>query len=180
MIDLTVTPLDSITLQVASTSDELEISAPPTIEAIVSVPPKLQILVEPSPEVEIIQLPASTIQIGLLSGIEESAFSAQTITTPFSFGDASPKPIAILSPDQTVFTAAIVIQEAFDGVGASLALGDTGLPDRLIQASQIDPSIVAEHETNPGYAYSTATQILLTITPGEGCTQGSGYVLLEV
>jgi len=106
--------------------------------------------------------------------------AAHIITVPFSFGDASPKAIALLPINSTVFTATIVIQVPFNGVGSMLRLGDAGTPDRLITAIQNDPFEIAEYETNPGHSYTTETQVNLSITPGSGCTQGSGFVLIEV
>ena len=99
---------------------------------------------------------------------------------PFSFGDASPMPVYTTTAGQTVFTAQIVIQVPFNGVGASLSLGDAVVSDRLIRVDQVDPTFAAEYEANPGYTYASATPIILTIVPGAGCTQGSGYILLEV
>lgn len=102
------------------------------------------------------------------------------ISIPFSYGDASPKPISTIAAGKTIFTATIVIQTPFNGTGAALTLGDGGMGDRLMGVNQNDPTYAAEYETNPGYTYSAETQILLTIAPGAGCTQGNGYVLLEV
>lgn len=102
------------------------------------------------------------------------------IKIPFSYGDATPKFIHAVSPGETIFTAQIIIQVPFNGVDSALQLGDAEMSDRLIRADQNDPSEVAEWETNPGYTYTLASQIVLSITPGEGCTQGSGFILLEV
>ena len=106
------------------------------------------------------------------------SFSLRPIS--FSFGDASPSTIKALPAGATVLRAHIVIQTPFNGVGASLKLGDALIRDRLIATSQVDPYFAADFETNPCVAYTVATQILLTIVPGAGCTQGSGYILLEV
>ena len=102
-----------------------------------------------------------------------------TLKIAFAFGDATPKAIANLPANTTVFTAQVIIQIPLNGLGAALSLGDAEEIDRLISSSQVDPTFIAEYETNPGYTYSAATQVLLTITPGEGCTQGAGYILLE-
>jgi hypothetical protein len=102
------------------------------------------------------------------------------VKVPFSYGDATPKAIAVLPAGSTVFTAAIVITVPFDGMGAALALGDADVGDRLMTVAQNDPTSEAEYETNPGVSYPTDTQILLTINSGAGTTAGAGYVLLEV
>ncbi|MBD3882173.1 hypothetical protein IFO70_10420 [Phormidium tenue FACHB-886] len=106
--------------------------------------------------------------------------SQGSMKIPFSFGDATPKTIYTIKAGKTVFTVQIVIQIPFNGAGAALSLGDAEDSDRLVRTEQVDPTFVAEYETNPAYTYDTATPIALTIVPGEGCTQGSGYVLLEV
>lgn len=102
------------------------------------------------------------------------------IKVDFSFGDASPAVITTLPAGTTILTTAIVVQTPFNGLGAALQLGDTRQSDRLLSVTQNNPSYAAEYEANPGYTYSSATPILLTITPGAGCTQGAGFVLLEV
>lgn len=106
--------------------------------------------------------------------------SQNLIEVPFSWGDATPKLIAEIAPDRVITTATILILVPFNGLGASLMLGDSGMLDRLIATDQNDPTFLAEYETNPGYSYSIATELVLTITPGEGCNQGEGLVLLEV
>lgn len=106
--------------------------------------------------------------------------TGSAIQIPFAFGDASPKLIYTALAGQTVFTAQVVIQTAFDGDGAALTLGDAGTAGQLMSASQVAPTFPAEYETNPAYTYTSDTDIRLSITPGEGCTQGSGYVLLEI
>lgn len=98
----------------------------------------------------------------------------------FAYGDASPNPVIELAAGTTVFAVLIAIQTPFNGVGASLQLGDAAQSDRLLAASQCDPSQRAEYESSPGYTYTSPTEILLTINPGAGCTQGAGYLFLEV
>jgi hypothetical protein len=143
-------------------------------------------IVQVRPNTAVVQV-ASTSPMVMQVGVQgpagrdgQDGSSAGAVKVPFAFGNASPKPVYLAQPNQTIFTATIVIQTPFNGSGAALQLGDAGMPDRLITASQTDPTFAAEYETNPGYTYTSETQITLTITPGEGCTQGSGYVLLEV
>ncbi len=102
------------------------------------------------------------------------------IKIPFAYGDASPATLSTVPAGTTIFTAIIVMQVPFNGVGSALRLGDPAQSDRLFPAAQNDPTRSAEYETNPGYTYLAATPILLTITPGAGCTQGAGFILLEV
>lgn len=103
-----------------------------------------------------------------------------TAVVPFSYGDATPKPIAAIAAGRSVLTAVVVILVPFNGEGAALQLGDSAQLDRLMNSSQVEPTYAAEYESNPAHTYSTATEVLLTISPGDGCIQGTGYVLLEV
>lgn len=101
------------------------------------------------------------------------------IHIPFGYGDASPHALLTLN-NQTVISATIVITQAFDGVGATLRLGDATTPGRLIDIAQNLPSAIGAYQTYPCYLYQTSTPILLTIVPGAGATQGAGFILLEV
>lgn len=98
----------------------------------------------------------------------------------FAYGDASPSKLFTIPAGKTVFTCIVVIQQAFNGTGATLKVGDSNQDDRLMSTDKNDPSIVAEFESNPGYTYSTPTELILTINPGSGATTGSGYVLIEI
>jgi hypothetical protein len=97
----------------------------------------------------------------------------------FSWGDATPRVIVAVPANTTILTAQIIIVTPFNGVGAALSLGDSGNPERLIGIGQNDPTSWGEYETNPGYEYTSSTQIILTITPGTGNSQGSGIINLE-
>lgn len=102
------------------------------------------------------------------------------VKIPFSYGDATPKQLYLVAGGKTVFTTQIVITVPFNGVAPALAIGDSVVPDRLMATDQNNPALVGEYENNPGHTYAFETQILLTIIPGESCTAGAGFVLLEV
>lgn len=101
------------------------------------------------------------------------------VRVPFTWSDTSPKTIFAAPSGATIFTAQIVIQTPFNGAGAQLRLGDALNNRRLMRANQNVPSMSGEYETNPGYTYATAANILLEITPGLGGNQGQGFVLIE-
>ncbi|MBD1995297.1 hypothetical protein H6G00_01460 [Leptolyngbya sp. FACHB-541] len=110
----------------------------------------------------------------------ETADGNTGIKIPFSYGDASPKTIYVAGAGQTIVTANVIIQVPFNGLNCALELGDAEMSDRLMRSDQVVPEFPAEYETNPGYTYSQSTPILLSIYPGLGCSQGSGFVLIEV
>ncbi len=107
-----------------------------------------------------------------------SGGSASQITKiPFSYGDASPKPIQLLQG--FVLRARILITEAFD-VPSTLELGDLADFGRLIPSNYINPLETGEYESSPLINYLQPTQINLRISLGEGCARGKGFVILEV
>lgn len=103
--------------------------------------------------------------------------SSQTTKIPFGYGDASPKPIQIVQG--LVLRARLIITEAFD-VPSSLALGDVIEQGSLINSSWNDASTKGEYEASPLINYLQPTQTQLTISLGEGCSKGKGFVILEV
>lgn len=96
----------------------------------------------------------------------------------FSFGDASPAVVRVVTTPIMVLQVNFVITTPFNGAGATLSLGVAGQPQLLVASNQIDAAFATEYETNPNVAI--ATNILLAITPGAGCTQGAGWIVLNV
>lgn len=98
----------------------------------------------------------------------------------FSFGDASS--VVLVLPDGLpleVLLVSLEIEVPFDGVGAQLQVGTTGQPGLLMQSSHNDPSLVATFEVSPRVELPGGTGVLLTITPGDGATQGSGRLTVQ-
>jgi len=95
----------------------------------------------------------------------------------FAYGDASPAFIHLVTAPVIVLQVNLVISTPFNGAGASLKLGTAAQPQLLASPTQIDTSFVAEYETNPNI--TATSNILLTITPGAGCTQGAGWIVIE-
>ena len=114
----------------------------------------------------------------LIASVGGAGGGVSVVKIPFSFGDASPK--LIYQIQGVVYSAAIAIIVPFNGAASTLKIGDATVNDRLLSADQNDPSTGGEYETNPCFNYSSLTQLYLTIAPGSGITQGSGFVILEV
>jgi hypothetical protein len=102
---------------------------------------------------------------------------ASRIKIPFSYGDATPKIIA--AAVGLIKRASLIILVPFN-VPSLLSLGDDLNSDRLINKYVNNPMAIAEYETSPLIEYVSSTQIKLVIALGEGCTQGKGFVILEV
>ena len=105
---------------------------------------------------------------------------AGQVSERFAFGDATPKVITIAIGGKLVTTVTIIITQPFNGASPALTVGSAGAPDGLMQADQNDPTFEGEYEANPGVQYGIDTQILLTITPGMGASQGAGLVVIEM
>jgi len=110
--------------------------------------------------------------IGAVQGVNN-------IQLPFSFSDATPVNVFIAKANELIEEIQILILTAFDGAGASLEVGDATLNDRLVTINQNDPTIPATYIITPNYSYVSSTQVLLTIDPGTGATQGSGLLLIR-
>lgn len=103
-----------------------------------------------------------------------------TVQVSFSYGDATPAIITTAIAGKIIYRVAVHISVPFDGAGASLTIGDALVTYRLASAIEIDPTIVGSSETSPAYAYGVDTQILLSIDPGAGASQGSGLVTMYI
>lgn len=98
----------------------------------------------------------------------------------FAFGDATPATVAVLSDASEVMAVQLQIEEAFNGVGATIALGTAEDPELLLAAWQSDPSDAGGvFEVCPRVELPANTNLVLTIAPGAGATQGRGQLVLS-
>src|ERR1035437_6448772 len=104
-------------------------------------------------------------------------YAEEIFTMPFSFSDASPKPIFIIPAGARIVSVKIAITQAFNDPLATLTIGDAGSPDRLMKAINNIPSEIDDNEADVPYTYIAATQLILTINP-LASTVGAGYVVI--
>ena len=99
----------------------------------------------------------------------------------FAFGDASPAIVLTLNPASAAEVALVQleIEEAFDGAGASIAVGTVADPDGLMRTDQNLPGEVAVFETSPRVRLPAGEGVQLTITPGAGASQGRGNLIIQ-
>lgn len=105
---------------------------------------------------------------------------AGVLEIAFAFGDATPKNLVVATANKQVYSVGIHIHTAFNGTGAALSVGDSGDPSRLMGAAMNDPAVAGSYEAAPNHRYGAGTQLLLTITPGAGASQGAGIVTLQI
>lgn len=125
---------------------------------------------------------ANTANYANFANVANTANVALTVvgdvTVPFNYGDATPKNLTITSANAVVTSVSIVMVNAFDDPTATLTIGDSGDPDRLMEATDSIANSTGIYTTEPVYKYVTATQLTLTISPGVS-TVGSGLVLIN-
>ena len=98
----------------------------------------------------------------------------------FAYGDSSPSTLETVASGKAVVNAKILIEEAFNGTGASLKLGDVSDSESVMAATDNDPTTVGTYETSPAKSWGSNTALRLTITPGSGSSTGSGVVVLQI
>lgn len=100
------------------------------------------------------------------------------VAEAFAFGDATPKEITNGKAGKTVISVEIIILNGFDGVGATLSIGDSGDNERLMSIELNNPSIAEAYTASPSYTYSIDTSIRLYINAGTS-TIGNGLVIIK-
>ena len=98
----------------------------------------------------------------------------------FAYSDASPALLALATANKLVYKVQVHIKTPFDGIGASLQVGDAASFDRLMKSTENDPALIGSNETNPAHGYAVDTPLLLSINAGAGATQGSGLLTLHI
>jgi len=140
-------------------------------------------------QVKISELPSADALTGaelleiVQAGLNRQATLAAVRATravAFAYGDASPRTILSVPAGSRAVALVVFIDTPFDGSGAALHIGDADDPERLMAADQISLSIPGSYGAMPGVVFSGATDIRLTITPGDGASQGSGTVVLTL
>lgn len=98
----------------------------------------------------------------------------------FAWGDASPRNVTLALTGKLVYGVGVHIEEAFDGVGPQISVGDSANAQRLMPVDKNDPSTVGTYETSPVYMYGSDTFITITIAPGVGATAGKGLLTILI
>lgn len=101
------------------------------------------------------------------------------VVVPFAYGDATPQPVFTAPAAGTDLLVRLVVDTPFNGAGATLQLGTTSNPGLLMPANYNDPTTAATYEAAPDATLASGEQIVLTITPGAGATQGAGRIIFD-
>lgn len=120
-----------------------------------------------------------TLTVAQITGLQAAldAVSAYPqIQATHAYGDATPAILGTVPANHTILGVEIAIVTPFDGAGAALAVGIAGAIDGLMATNQNDPTSAATYGTRPTVTYGVEKQIILSITPGAGATQGEAIV----
>ena len=96
----------------------------------------------------------------------------------FNFGDATPKPLITVPSNSIIVSVSIILLNAFTDPTATLSVGDSGNPNRLLATTDNSTQVTGTYTTEPAYKYTSSTQITLSITPGTS-TAGNGVVIIN-
>lgn len=107
------------------------------------------------------------------------ADGAPSIRHSFSFGDATPFAFATPASGVTLQRCRVIIDTAFNGVGASISVGSSATPDLLMPSSGLLPGVAGSYETSPDLKLNAALALSIFITPGSGASAGAGRIIIE-
>ena len=101
----------------------------------------------------------------------------RTVDIPFQWNVTSVFTLLTVPADVVVKNVTTYIEQAFDGTGAVLTIGDAS--DHASLQNNIDPYEAVGYSSTPVAKYVTATEIFLFINPGTA-TQGYGLISIEL
>ena len=98
------------------------------------------------------------------------------ITGTWNYGNATPQLLGTIPAGYRVQRVQITVDTVMNGTGALLTVGDASNYSSLASASQVFPYLNTTSQVDVDVLYAVATPIYLSITPGSGATQGSGFI----
>jgi hypothetical protein len=99
---------------------------------------------------------------------------------PFAFNNTSPRVVYTLPAQSLIRSVTLVITIAFDGAGASLAVGTPESPNLLIAPADNNPGVAIDYEIDSYEVLPAETEIQITTNPGAGAGAGAGYLILDL
>jgi hypothetical protein len=140
------------------------------------------VVLEPTAELLVLEEPQTiaVVTMGEQGPPGAPGAGSGAIEINFAYGDATPSQLVVAPAGKLIYSVAIHIRQSFDGTDAALTIGDAANPDQLMAAIENAPALVGSNTTSPAFAYDVDTQLLLSITPGAGASQGAGLVTLII
>lgn len=97
----------------------------------------------------------------------------------FSWGDVSSTLIETMDTGVTITAIYFIVQEVFDGVGATVTIGTVADPDLLMGVADVDLTSIGTYLVSPGYKFAAETEVKIFNTPGSGASTGAGSLVIN-
>lgn len=182
--------------QVVNTVQVADAAAVVVVEQVVhtvQVPDGAAVAVVVQESVQVVQVPdaaavavvvqeaVQVLTVGMQGPAGPTGLSGSLAAPPiaFGFGDASPRSVATVTSAVLVLSVRVNVRLAFNGVAPSFRLGSAAQPELLVAATQLDLGTATEFEINPNATLAAGAEIVLTLAPGAGGTQGAGWIVIE-
>lgn len=96
------------------------------------------------------------------------------------FNSTSPSNLVTLQTGKKVIKATVLVNQEFDGIGASVTVGTDATPDLIVADTNIDITSLGTYEVFPNYTTVASTVLKVFITPGSLATTGEIFVSLDI
>lgn len=97
----------------------------------------------------------------------------------FSWQSPASQPLVIIASNKTVVNITIVVEEAFNGAISNISVRDNN-NNQLVSSSRVDLAQELQFEVNPNRRYIQPNALYLDLDIASNCTQGSGFLLIEI
>ena len=115
-----------------------------------------------------------------VGGIPLGAGAGNVESPVIAFNDLSPIPLTTLQANDKVIKATVILNQAFDGAGASVTVGTDAVQDLIVSNTDIDITDVGTYEVFPQYFATGSTELKVFIAPGTLATTGEVFISLEL
>lgn len=105
-----------------------------------------------------------------LSEMLAENLSPQGKVVSTAYGDASPITIYTIPTGFALVNMSVEVDITWDGTGAAVEIGIVGDTDLFFASTELDLTELCEFEKT--FTYDTPGNVIITVTPGTGATQG--------
>lgn len=102
------------------------------------------------------------------------------VSVAFAYNNVTERVIYTFPDNGQIIGVQIHVTQSFNGVNPSVAIGTQIEPELLAEFEDSDVSQVVGFGIGCFEQFSEGDEIVLTVNPGAGASQGAGFVILEV
>ena len=123
---------------------------------------------------------SSTPPIEVYSAMRGPAGNGAPPPVSFGFGSVSLSTLMTMPVTGVITELLLDVEDAFDGIGATLLIGIATLPERLMPSHYNDLSVARTYSASPMALITAGTPILATYTAGAGATRGAARLYFVI